>query len=266
TPSGFQGSFANDDAGIYVNSYGTGDGWHGPGLIREIDPIKDFEIEFYTRVRTERPEMTFRNSLNFFDENMNELGLLRLWNKTTNQINKVVEARIGPYVGKFENYLISSDNYSWIGQRAYNGIIRVTRKGNEFTFYAAHISQRGNHIETITKRYVDSGNEYDGKLKYIRIDAAIYGDNPKPNALSISRIKVSEHNEVLEDQTPYIIYPGDLVTFDHEDDEILINGEPRDDLKNFGGTFFPLHKGTNEILVYPDDTFDTKVRFENKYL
>src|SRR5699024_10595584 len=141
TPSGFQGSFANDDAGIYVNSYGTGDGWHGPGLIREIDPIKDFEIEFYTRVRTERPEMTFRNSLNFFDENMNELGLLRLWNKTTNQINKVVEARIGPYVGKFENYLISSDNYSWIGQRAYNGIIRVTRKGNEFTFYAAHISQ-----------------------------------------------------------------------------------------------------------------------------
>ncbi len=270
SPSGFTGSFKAESNGIFVDSYGTGSDWHGPGLEREIDPTEDFEIEFYTSVRTERPEMTFRLSTNFFDENMNELGLLRVWNKSTNSINKVIEARIGPYTGtKFENYLISSDNYNWMGQRVYNGIVRVTRKGNEYTFYAAHITQRGNHIEPITQRYVDNDNEYAGKLKFIRIDAAVFGSNPSPNELSIRRVRVSRHNKVLVDETPYILFPGDVVTFDHKDDDVLVNGEVRPDLNHtgaFGGSFFKLAKGENMLIVTPEDTFDAQVTFRDKYL
>lgn len=260
------GSFSSDSNGIFVNSYGTGSEWHGPALMREIDPVEDFEIEFFVRVRTESARQTFRMSTNFYDENDNELGMMRLWNKSTNQINKVVEARVGPYVGQFENYLISSRNYNWIGQRVYNGIIRVTRKGNVYTFYAAHITQRGNHIESITERYVDSANEYAGKLKFIQIDASIFGDTPSPNALSIPRVRVTERNQVLVDETPYILYPGDIVTLDHKDDDLLINGEPRNDLKNFGGSFFKLDKGFNSLVVTPADTFDTSVTFRDKYL
>lgn len=263
---GSVGGFSSDSNGIFVNSYGTGSGWHGPALMREIDPIDDFEIEFFVRIRTESARQTFRLSTNFYDENNDELGMMRLWNKSTNQINKVVEARIGPYVGQFENYLISSRNYNWIGQRVYNGIIRVTRKGNVYTFYAAHITQRGNHIESITERYVDSANEFAGKLKFIQIDAAIYGDTPSPNALSIPRVRVTQHNQVLVDETPYILYPGDIVTLDHKDDDILVNGEPRSDLKNFGGSFFKLAKGENMLIVTPEDTFDTQVTLRDKYL
>src|SRR5690625_87898 len=265
-PDFSQGSFDSDINGIFVDSYGTGDGWHGPGLIREINPTQDFEIEFLTSVRTERPEMAFRTSLNFFDENMSELGLLRVWNKSTSTINKVIEARIGPYTGaNFENYLISSRNYNWMGQRVYNGIIRVTRKGNIYTFYAAHISQRGNHIESITETYVDTANEFSGRLKFIRIDAAIYGDNPRPNGLSIKRVRVNGLNDILIDQTPYILYPGDVVTFDHKNEDILVNGEPRNDLKNFGGSFFTLKKGLNTIVVTPEDTFETRVSFRERF-
>ena len=265
--SGFTGNFASDTNGIYVDSYGSGDGWHGPALMREIDPIDDFEIEFYVRVRTEQPEMAFRTSLNFYDENNNDLGLLRLWNKSSKQISKVVEARVGPYTGTtHENYLISSQNYSWVGQRAYNGIIRVSRKGNVYTFYASHISQRGNHIESITEKYIDNSNDFAGRLKFIRIDAAIYGDSPTPNALSISRVKVTRHNEILVDETPYIIFPGDKVTLDHKNEDLLLNGEPRNDLKNFGGSFFKLKKGYNSLIVHPSDTFDSKVIYSNKYL
>lgn len=261
-----KGSFKAESNGIFVDSYGTGDEWHGPALMREIDSTEDFEIEFYTSVRTERPEMTFRTSLNFFDENMDELGMMRVWNKSTSRISKIIEARIGPYVGKFQNYLISSDNYNWDGQRVYNGIIRVTRKDNIYTFYAAHITQRGNHIETITQRYVDNANEFAGKLKYVQIDAAIFGTNPKPNELSITRVRVSRQNKVLVDETPYILDVGDVVTFDHKNDDLLINGEPRNDLKNFGGSFFKLSKGENRIIVTPEDTFDSRVTFRDKYL
>lgn len=267
TPSDFQGDFKAESNGIFVDSYGTGSDWHGPARIREIDPTEDFEIEFFTSVRTERPEMTFRLSTNFFDENMNELGLLRVWNKTNTRIRKIIEARIGPYTGtNFENYLISSDNYLWENQRVYNGIVRVTRKGSEYTFYAAHITQRGNHIETITQRYNDVNNEYAGKLKFIRFDAAIYGSNPTPNELSITRVRAYRHNKVLVDQTPYIVQPGDVVTFDHKMEEVLINGEPRMDLKNFGGSFFALEKGDNMLLITPEDSFETRVSMQERYL
>src|SRR5690625_3744774 len=55
-----QVKFDSDSNGIYVDSYGTGDIWHGPVVEREIDPTEDFEIEFFTRVSTEQDKMTFR--------------------------------------------------------------------------------------------------------------------------------------------------------------------------------------------------------------
>src|SRR5699024_9030695 len=119
--------------------------------------------------------------------------------------------RVGSYTGtKYENYVISDQNYNWVGQRAFNSIIRVTREGNVYTFYAAHISQRGNHIETVKKRYRDDTNEFAGKLKFIRIGVAIHGSSPRPNALSIQRVRVNQVNRVTVDETPYIVYPGDV--------------------------------------------------------
>lgn len=267
TVSGSVGSYNSDSNGIYVSSYGTGSDWHGPTIEREITPTEDFEIEFFTNVRTEQDLMTFRTSLNFYDENMNELGLLRVWDKSNRRTAKIIEARIGPYTGvAHENYLISSNNYLWEGQRVYNGVIRVTRKGNLWTFYAAHITQRGNHIETITRTYSDKLNKFGGKLKFIRLNAAIFASNPKPNELSIRRVRVSKLNKLTVDQTPYILFPGDVVTFDHKNNDILVNGEPRNDLKNFGGSFFKLEKGNNTILVTPEDSFTGMVTYRDKYL
>lgn len=262
-----QGTFKSDSNGIYVNSYGTGEAWHGPQIEKEITPTEDFEIEIFTRVRTESDLMTFRTSLNFYDENMNELGMLRVWDKSNRRTAKIIEARIGPYTGvSHQNYLISSNNYLWEGQRAYNGVIRVTRKGQIWTFYAAHISQRGNHVETITKTYHDRNNEFAGLLKYLRLESSIYGDNPKPNALSIGRVRTSKLNSLTVDQTPYVLDVGDVITFDHKDEEILINGEPRMDLKNFGGSFFSLPKGQSTVLISPEDSFDSVLKYREKYL
>lgn len=262
---GFNGTFVQGSQGIQVGNWGSGSGWHGPGAIKEIDPIQDFEIEFFVYVRSETPDRTFRISTNFYDENMNELGLLRLWDNSDKALKKVVEARVGPYAGDFVNYLISSRNYDLREQRVWGGIIRVVRKGNVFTFYAARITQTGRHVETITQRFVDVNNDFAGKLKFIRIDIANYGNTSKPNEVAINRLRVTEHNQALVDETPYIIYPNDVITFDHKNDDILINGEPRNDLKNFGGSFFKLKKGENIITVTPDGSFETRVIFRERY-
>ena len=267
TPKGSQGSFTSDSNGIYVNSYGTGGSWHGPSIEKEIDPIEDFEVEFFTSMRTERDEMTFRTSLNIYDENMNDLGLLRVWDKSNKRTAKIIEGRIGAYTGvNHVNYLISSNNYFWQGQRAFNGILRVSRRGDVWTFYAAHITQRGNHIETITRTYHDKNKEFAGKLKFIRVSSAIFGTNPIPNASRIERVTVRKLNTVTVDQTPYIVGTGDTITFDHHDRKVLINGEPRLDLKNFGGTFFGIPNGTTSLLISPEDAFNAKVTFTERYI
>src|SRR5690625_2353473 len=108
---GFNGTFVHGSQGIQVGNWGSGTGWHGPGAIKEIDPIQDFEIEFFVYVRSETPDRTFRISTNYYDEHMNELGMMCLWDNSNRVVRKVVEARIDPYVGDFENYLISSRNY-----------------------------------------------------------------------------------------------------------------------------------------------------------
>lgn len=260
-----KGSFIKGSQGIQVHSYGTGSEWHGPIAMREIEPLQDFEIEMFVHVRTERPNQTFRVSTNIFDEYMNELGMLRLWDKSTSQIRKVAEARVGPYLTQYENYLISDRNYNIRDQRVWNGILRITRKYNIITFYVARINQQGNHVDTLTQAYVDNINEYAGKLKFIRIDIETYGSTGIANEVGINSIRAYRHNQISVDQTPYILYPGDVVTFDHKNDDILINGEPRNDLKNFGGSFFKLKEGDNRLIVTPEDTFDSRVTYANKF-
>lgn len=262
---GFNGTFVNGSQGIQVGDWGSGTGWHGPGAIKEIDPIQDFEIEFFVYVRSETADRTFRISTNYYDEHMNELGMFRLWDNSNRTLRKVVEARVGPYVGDFVNYLISSRNYDLREQRVWGGIIRVERKGNVFTFYAARITQMGRHVETITQSFIDVNNKFSGKLKFIRIDIANYGNTEKPNEAVINRIRVTEHKKIEVDQTPYIVYPGDVITFDHSTADILLNGESRKDLKVFGGSFFALEKGINTLTITPENVFNTKITYRERY-
>ena len=265
TASGSTGRFRGSDNGIFVDSYGSGTGWHGPRLIKEIDPLEDFEIEFVVNARTNRADQTFRISTNYYDEYNNELGMLRLWDLSIHRNHKVVEARVGPYVGQHVNYPISSRNYNIQDQLVWYGLIRVVREGNLYTFYVARIDQRGRHVNTLTQTFFDANNEFAGRLRYVRIDIAKYAGTETATEVSIDRISVYKRNRVEEDQTPYIAYPGDIFTFDHLTNELLLNGEDVKSMKDFGGEYFDLPKGYTALTILPEGAFDTKVRFRPRY-
>ncbi|MCC2249073.1 phage tail family protein [Virgibacillus sp. AGTR] len=266
TPSGnWSGNFASTGTAIVVDNWGAGEEWHGPALMKEIDPLDDYEIELYVYTRTEREDQTFRVSTNYYDENMNQLGMLRLWDKTTNQVRKVVEARVGPYVGDDINYLISHRNYNIQGQRVWGGIVRLRKEGNKLTFYAARVTQGGRHVSSVKQVYMDVNKEYAGRLKYIRFDIANYGDTRTPNEVRIEHLKVRKISKIKVDQTPYIAYPGDTITFDHYNKELLINGEDVKELKDFGGSFFDLDKGPNQLVVQPSDSFNTRIKYRDRF-
>lgn len=262
------GQMTTDGTGIVVQSYGTNAGWHGPALLKEIDPIQDFEVAMRLRVEATDPNTTYRLEFYLFDEFMNVLGKMAIMDASRGKIQYAAEGRVGPFVGKHINYLISSRNYQ--RDRAhFHGMLRMKRIGKRFEFYVArigHTSEEGHiHHDTLTEVFNDVNNQYQGRLRYVQIHIGKYGDTPSAQTPKISAIEVFEHNEVLVDETPYIIYPGDIVEFDHVTKDIRLNGESRKDLKAFGGSFFTLKKGINTLTVTPENTFNTKITYRERY-
>lgn len=260
----WNGEFSTTGESIVLSNWGTGAGWHGSALMREISPLDDYEIEMYIYVRSENPSDTFRISTNFYDENMNDIGMMRLWDNS-GVVRNVVEMRMGAFVGDTINYLVYSKNYDLRGQNAWNGILRVKKVGNKFEYYASRINAQGQHVDSIKETFNDVNNEYSGRLKFVRFDMATHGTSGNPVEARIENIKVIRLNKVVQDETPYIAYAGDVITFDHETNELLINGEGRTDLKDFGGEYFNLLKGNNDLVVRPENAFETSVTFKNRF-
>jgi len=140
----------------------------------------------------------------------------------------------------------------------------VKREGNLYTFYIARW-RNNRHQNTYTATYRDNNGEYSGRLRYIQIYVGNYKDRAVPRRLRINNLEVFELKRLAVDQTPYILSAGDVVTFDHETEEILINGEDSMRLKDFGADFFRLHSGYNQLTVSPEDTFEAYLRYTNKY-
>lgn len=263
------GTMQHDGTGMRPNNYGSGDRIHGPGVIKELDEsIQDFEINAIFDVISERNIDNFRLEIDFFDENMNNIGALGIKDNTAHRNIRVGLGRFGPYRGGglSNGYVIGEDNYTK-ENFSDNTLMhmKMKREGNEFYFRIGR--WRVNRLnDVLDGTYRDVDNEFMGKLKYVQVLIGSWGDRSKPARLRINKIDVIKLTQTTVDQTPYILYPDDVVTFDHKDEDLLINGEPRNDLKDFGGSFFTLKKGENRLIVTPEDTFDSKVMFRDKYL
>src|SRR5690625_3037967 len=60
------GELNTDYDGITVPDYGTGNRWHGPALIKEINAIQDFEVEMMLRAEARYSDQTFRIEMYLF--------------------------------------------------------------------------------------------------------------------------------------------------------------------------------------------------------
>src|SRR5699024_3427980 len=264
------GELGTDGTGIHPLSYGSpasNKGWYGPALMQEIDPIQDFEVAMRVRANTSRPNQMYRIEFYLYDENMDVLGKMAIRDYAMHNDRYAAEGRVGEDTRR-KDYQISRHNY--LRERNhFHGMVRMRRIGQTFELYVARLKtgkEEGKHHDRFQVDYIDIDNEYQGLLKYVQINILRHKDGSSGSVPRINAIEVKELKEVKEDQTPYILNEGDVVTFDHSDEGVLINGETRNDLKNFGGKFFPLHKGYNTIITYPNDAFDTKVSFREQYL
>lgn len=259
------GHLSTDGEGITVPNYGSGDEWHGPALIKEVPLTQDFEVQMHLQGRTIEPGATFRIEFYLFDESMNVLGKMAVNDSSRSTHQKRAEGRVGPFVGRGINYLISSQNYQYSWDFFF-GMVRMRRIGKRFEFYVTRIANDGaRHVWNLDTSFMDNAEEFQGRLKYVQIHIGKYSGTPNAYAPKINFIRVFKLEEATIDQTPYIANEGDIITFDHKDDEILINGEDRKDLKDFGASFFKLAKGSNQLVVQPSDSFNTSIKYRERF-
>src|SRR5690625_7558350 len=121
------------------------------------------------------------------------------------------------------------------------------------------------HRDSIEASYRDTANAFNSKLKYIEIFIGNYKDRRVPTRLRIDKVEVFELLQVHVDQTPYILDIGDTVTFDHENEEILINGEVDIRVQIFGADIFKIQLLYMQFDMNPPDTFDSEIKYRKKF-
>ncbi|WP_339145454.1 MULTISPECIES: distal tail protein Dit [unclassified Sutcliffiella] len=254
------GSFMVGSDGFQVNSFGSGEAWHGPSLQKSISqPLRNFQVEMRCKFFSMSPVGVGRIELYLLDANGNKFAKLAF--KDIHRYNYLQqgEVRVGPHVGG--TFIIAGtppDPKQW---DYFTGILRLSRINGKWEAYIANID--GVHIGVMEATYIDESVNAD--LTGIQIHAGVSGTN-SPATMRIQQIRVYKLNDVSGSVVPYIAQPGDEIIIDHKSDSILINGQDMKKLKgDFISSYFPINPGDNALVISPGDAVDIEAKVRGAY-
>lgn len=168
---------------------------------------------------------------------------------------------------KIYSYTNAPKFYTWKHIVIY---MRLKRIGNKFyiktwKYDEVDYPKRITPVDVTEKVFIDSGNFYQRPISAVSIYIAKNGNNyHMPTTI------LGSYNHEILPKPPkardLIIKKGDLININMEEKTVTINEEPALDLKTFGSDFFNINKGINECMIYPENTYDTTVYWQDRYL
>lgn len=148
--------------------------------------------------------------------------------------------------------------------------MRLKRVGDKFyiktwKYDEVDYPKRITPVDVTEKVFIDSGNFYQRPISAVSIYIAKNGSNyHMPTTI------LGSYNHEILPKPPkardLIIKKGDLININMKEKAVTINEEPALDLKTFGSDFFNINKGMNECMIYPENTYDTTVYWQDRYL
>ncbi|WMT19143.1 distal tail protein Dit [Parageobacillus toebii] len=258
------GSIQTDGYRFYPASYGTSTGWHGPAVKTSLpEPLDHFRVdaivEFYNSVAT-----VGRVEIYLLDDADDIIGKIALKDITAHYAETYGEARAGDIDVHY--HLINETGATPTTWANFYGLLQIGRYGNQWFAYIAKIDKStGRRHARMYRSWIDTEGHFTSKrLAQVMVHfGQLKTHAPVPTRLE--DIKVYKWNPTTDVQVPYIAYEGDVITFDHKEKNILINGEPRLDLKDFGARFFKLKPGENTLIVLPEQSFNVTCRYRERF-
>lgn len=168
---------------------------------------------------------------------------------------------------KIYSYTNAPKFYTWKHIVIY---MRLKRIGDKFyiktwKYDEVDYPKRITPVDVTEKIFVDAGNFYQRPISAVSIYIAKNGSNyHMPTTI------LGSYNHEILPKPPkardLIIKKGDLININMEEKTVTINEEPALDLKTFGSDFFNINKGMNECMIYPENTYDTTVYWQDRFL
>jgi phage-related protein len=257
------GNIATDGYRFYPSSYGTGSGWHGPAIKTSLpEVLEHFRVDALVDFYNSGPSVG-RVEIYLLDDAGAVIGKIALKDITANYAETYGEARIGDSTINY--HLIDQIGNTPTTWNNFYGMLRIGRYDGEWFAYIAKIDPNtGVHSARMYRSWKDTAGQFTKKLAQIMVHFGQMGTYT-PATLKLHDIKVFKWNPITQSEIPYIAREGDVITFDHKEKNILINGESRLDLKDFGARFFKLKSGENTLVVYPEQSFNVTCRYRERF-
>ncbi|MCU9614073.1 phage tail family protein [Caldibacillus lycopersici] len=241
------GTMVSNGDVFYAANYGNGSNWHGPILAKSLsEPIQDFWIRAYFDVDCRKSDQRARNEVYLLGENGAIIGKLAA---AINNSGLNVDA--GCHIRNVDKsrWVLSENGFT---KSKFLGYVTLERRGTQFKAeYGYDAFVDGKHVKYPQKEvlFQDIENSYQQKVAAVAIFVSKWGTLASPYKSTVRSVYVHRLNN--DAGIPYIVDEGDEVVLDFERELIEINGEPRTDLKDFGGNYFGLKKGNNTIVINP---------------
>lgn len=263
------GSMVSDGAAFIADSFGTPvtpHEWQGPSIKKSFsESLTNFRMDVMIE-HMNASAQTGMIEIYLLDANNNvvmKMGLEDIWRSIKTMQGKM---QLGPDDATRHQYYRQPD---WPhGWNDFDGVLRLYRDDysgeQRIRPYFAIIQPDGKHVWVSSQYfYKDAASQYQTPITQIQIAIRKWPETEEAQ-MRIKDIKVWKFN--TQQGVPYIATAGDVITLDHANEDIRINGESRKDLKDFGASFFSLPPGYTTLYQFPQDTMTTNVKWRDRYL
>lgn len=267
------GSFGQTDAKesfILNESSVSGSGWNGAMYKRSFSKqAQDFTTMVKIGVK-QREKGAVRFAQYIYDSDNKVIASIGYTNPNVKQVNGRIIVTLFNQSGDQQviyNYKNNPNLYKMDELVIY---IRITRKGNLFTVKTWKYKEfpfplRKQAFDQNEKSFIDNGNFYKRPV----IGTSLYIAKNEQNNLMPLNIFGTYTRELLPKPVgarDMIIKKSDLITIDMATKNVLVNEEPFLSEKTFGSDFFNVKDGVSELMIYPTGTFDTSIKWQDRYL
>jgi len=246
-------SFSPKHAG---GSYGSGSGWHGPCIRKEISPEQDyysvtFDIGQTAAVGTMgRTDVCIRKA---DGGQLARVSMIDAWNADRRHAGY---AFVGTSVGAggYELFPLQTPANTYMWQNYVMGRLSIRRHHAGQNVHTAHFGIFSNntwHSRT-TVHWNDVNGLWNAKAKYIDIQQSVYASYTPPATHYITHAYNYDYIEPGSNQVPVLFNIGDEVEVDCNTGRVFINGVNSIQHMQPGSQFFPLQIGDNNIKVMTD--------------
>lgn len=258
------GAMQATPAGFVASNFGTAitpHKWQGPSVQKPLtQALQNFRIDIPI-VLLNNAKNTGMIEVYLKDAQGNtvmKIGLEDIWYTMKRNQGKFQLGNVA--TRKVQHYRVPDYAPAW---NDFRGMLRLYRDGNRFRPYFSIIDTKGKH-NWVSSAYVytDIAGEYLAPITSIQVAIRKFPGSGQAD-MRIDSIKVWRLNDPKAG-VPIMAQKGQKIIIDSGAGVVLVDGEEREDLKDWFSDYFAIKPGSTTLLIQPADKVAGKIRIRER--